>query len=152
VGGEAGDNISIVTASCPGPGELIEAQRNGQEQAMRVNEELGRPRYQDYFTTPGGESSTLRIVTHRNDVWTGNSSGGVYRLTVLPQVTIQPTQVEVAVQPPAGTRVVWTSEPTEIREGAAVWTATPEGRVDLVVRFRARAPLRWWRNLIRPLG
>ncbi|HSD49474.1 MAG TPA: DUF4012 domain-containing protein, partial [Actinomycetota bacterium] len=70
-----GDNVSIITASCPGPCELIEAQRNGRDQAMRVGEELGRPRYQDVITTPGGGRSTLRIVTHRDDVWSGNSSG-----------------------------------------------------------------------------
>lgn len=144
-----GDNVSIVTASCPGPCELIEAQRNGREQAMRVGEELGRPRYQDFFTTPGGESSTLRIVTHRERVWTGNSSGGAYRLTVLPQTTIEPTEIEIVVRPPAGTKVVWTSEPMLMRGGAALWQASPTGRVELVVRFRASAPLRWWRNVTR---
>lgn len=144
-----GDNVSIVTASCPGPCELIEAQRNGREQAMRVGEELGRPRYQDFFTTPGGESSTLRIVTHRERVWTGNSSGGAYRLTVLPQTTIEPTEIEIVVRPPAGTKVVWTSEPMLMRGGAALWQASPSGRVELVVRFRASAPLRWWRNVTR---
>lgn len=144
-----GDNVSIVTASCPGPCELIEAQRNGQVQAMRVGEELGRPRYQDFFTTPGGETSTLRIVTHRGPVWTGNSSGGAYRLTVLPQTTIVPTEIEVIVRPPAGTKVVWTSEAVQMRDGAAFWQASPTGRVELVVRFRAPAPLRWWRNVTR---
>ena len=147
-----GDNVSIVTVSCPGPCELVEAQRNGREQAMRVGEELGRPRYQDFFTTHGGERSTLRIVTRREDVWVGNSSGGVYRLTVLPQTTIQPTEVEVTIHPPSGTKIVWTSEPMQERDGAVVWRATPEGRVDLAVRFRAPAPLRWWRNLTRVFG
>lgn len=147
-----GDNVSIITASCPGPCELIEAQRNGRDQAMRVGEELGRPRYQDVITTPGGGRSTLRIVTHRDDVWRGNSSGGVYRLTILPQITVQPTAVEVVVRPPSGTDVVWTSEPMALRDGAAIWRGTPEGRVDLVVRFRARAPLRWWRNATNAFG
>jgi len=150
VGHVPGDNVSIVTASCPGPCELIEAKRNGQNQAMRVGEELGRPRYQDFFTTPGGDSSTLRIVTKRDDVWTGNSSGGAYRLTVLPQTTIVPTELEVTIRPPAGTKVVWTSEPMRAHQGAVVWQASPAGRVELVVRFRAPAPLRWLRNVTRP--
>jgi hypothetical protein len=147
-----GDNVSIITASCPGPCELIDAQRNGRDQALRVGEELGRPRYQDFITTPGGERSTLRIVTRRRDVWTGNSSGGTYRLTMLPQTTIQPTEIEVIVRPPAGTEVVWTSEPVDMRDGAAVWQGTQGGRVELVVRFRAPLPLRWWRNAARLLG
>lgn len=144
-----GDNVSLITSSCPGPCELIAAQRNGREQAMRVGEELGRTRYQDFITTPGGSSSTLRIVTHRDDVWSGNSSGGVYRLTILPQTTIVPTEIEVIVRPPAGTNVVWSSETMEPRDGATVWRASPAGRVELVIRFRAPAPLRLWRNMVR---
>jgi hypothetical protein len=119
---------------------------------MRVGEELGRPRYQDVITTPGGERSSLRIVTHRDDVWSGNSSGGVYRLTVLPQTTIQPTAVEIVVRPPSGTKVVWTSEPMSSSDGAVIWRGAPAGRVELVVRFRATAPLRWWRNATNIFG
>ena len=148
-----GDNVSLVTASCPGACELREAQRNGRDRAMRVGEELGRPWFQDFYTTPAGKTSTLRLVTRRDDVWSGNSSGGVYRLTVLPQVTIVPTQVEIVVRPPAGTEVVWTSEPMRIGDdGAAVLTTSPTGRLELVVRFRAPIPLRWWRNAARLVG
>ena len=31
--------------------------------------------------------------------------------------------------------------------GTAVWSGVPEGRTELVVRFRAPLPLRWWRNV-----
>jgi hypothetical protein len=151
-GHEPGDAVSIVTASCPGPCELLEAQRNGKDRALRVGEELDRPWYQDVITTPGGDTSTLRIVTARDGTWTGNGSGGTYRLTILPQTTIVPTQVTVTIAPPPGTEVVWTSEPTRIVDGRAVWRDEPEGRVQLVVRFRAPLPLRWWRNVERLVG
>jgi hypothetical protein len=151
-GYEAGDAVSIVTASCPGPCELIEARREGRDVKLRVGEELGRPWYQDFSTTPGGETSTLEIVTHRRDVWTGNSSGGTYRLTILPQTTIDPTDVAVTVRPPAGTEIVWTSEQMDVRDGRAVWSGQQEGRVEFVVRFRAPLLLRWWRNLERVLS
>lgn len=148
-----GDNVSIVTASCPAACELIEAQRNGRDRAMRVGEELGRAWFQDFYTTPAGETSTLQIVTRRDDAWSGNSSGGVYRLTVLPQVTIEPTQIDIVVRPPAGTEIVWTNEPMQIGDdGAAELRTSPSGRLELVVRFRAPAPLRWWRNLARLFG
>ncbi len=58
-----GDNVSLVTASCPGACELREAQRNGRDRGMRGGEELGRSWFQDFYTTPAGETSTLRLVT-----------------------------------------------------------------------------------------
>ena len=58
-----GDNCLDRHRVVPGTVRADRGQRNGREQAMRVGEELGRPRYQDFFTTPGGERSTL---THRH--------------------------------------------------------------------------------------
>jgi hypothetical protein len=147
-----GDNVSIVTASCPGPCDLIEATRDGVDIAMRVGEELGRPWYQDFYTTPGGATSILNIATRRHGVWTGNSSGGTYRLVILPQTTIDPTHVEVRIRPPSGTDIVSTSETMQLQDGEAIWRGEPEGSMELVVRFRAPLLLRWWRNAIRPLG
>jgi hypothetical protein len=47
---------------------------------------------------------------------------------------------------------VSTSEPMQVRDGRAIWRGEPEGRVEIVVRFRAPLPVRWWRNVIRPFG
>ena len=74
--GEPGDNIALVTVSCPDPCDLVEAQRNGEDRAMRIGSELGFPWYQDFFTIPSGETGTLRLLTKRQGVWEGNSSGG----------------------------------------------------------------------------
>ncbi|MGZ8597048.1 MAG: DUF4012 domain-containing protein [Actinomycetota bacterium] len=151
-GHQPGDNVSIVTSSCPSACELVEARLGGRDVALRVGEELGRPWYQAFYTTPGGESSTLEVVTRRSAVWAGNSSGGTYRLTILPQTTIEPTEIVVDIRPPAGTEIVWTSEPMTERDGGTVWRGEPEGRVELVVRFRAPLPLRWWRNVERAVS
>ncbi|MGZ8631433.1 MAG: DUF4012 domain-containing protein [Actinomycetota bacterium] len=150
-GHTTGDNVSLISASCPGPCELIQATRNERNVGLRAGEELGHAWYQDFYATHGGDTTTLSIVTRRADVWQGNSSGGTYRVVVLPQTTVQPTETTIEVVAPGGTRVTWTSEPMSIDGDRAVWAGVPEGRTVLVVRFRAPAPVRWWRNLVRAL-
>jgi hypothetical protein len=150
-GYEPGDNVSLVSSSCPASCELVAAERNGVEIPMAKGEELGATWYQDFFTTPGGDATTLTIVTRRDDVWRGDSSGGTYRLVVLPQTTVRPTEFTVAVTVPDGTEVVWTSAPMRVDGDRAVWRGVPEGRTELVVRFRAPLPVRWWRNVVRAL-
>ncbi len=144
-----GDDVSLVTSSCPGPCTLVRAARNGKPVELRVGSEIGRPWYQDFFTTPAGTTGTLQIVTSRTGVWAGNSTGGVYRLRILPQTTVKPTRVSVSIHAPAGTRVSWTSEPMSIQGGTATWEGTPQGPMTLEVRFGASIPLSWWRDLTR---
>jgi len=150
-GGEPGDNIALVTVSCPDPCDLVEAQRNGEDRGMRVGSELGFPWYQDFFTIPSGETGMLRMVTRRQGVWEGNSSGGSYHLTVLTQTSVKPTEVSVTIHAPAGTRITWTSEEMVVDGGTAVWRGTPGPRLELEVRFSAPLPLRWWRDAARDL-
>jgi hypothetical protein len=150
-GYEPGDNVSLVSMSCPQPCGLVTASRDGTDIALARGEELGFVWYQDFFTTPGGSSTTLEIVTHRRGVWQGNSSGGTYRLVLLPQTTVKPTETRVEISAPGGTGIVWASQRMSIEGGTAVWSGVPEGRTELVVRFRAPLPLRWWRNVTRAL-
>jgi len=150
-GGEPGDNIALVTVSCPDPCDLLAAERDGEERGMRVGSELGFPWYQDFFTIPSGETGTLRLVTRRAGVWEGNSSGGSYRLTVLTQTAARPTEVSVTIHAPEGTRITWTNEDMAVDGATAVWHGSPGPRLELEVRFSAPAPLRWWRNAARAL-
>jgi hypothetical protein len=150
-GWAVGDDVSLVSVSCPGACPLVSAQRNGADEAMRVGSELGYPWYQDFYATPAGRTSDLKIVTSRQNAWQGNSSGGTYSLRVLPQTTAKPTRFIVTIHAPAGTRITWTSQPMEVDGGTAVWTGEPEGPMTLDVRFAAPIPLRWVRDAARAL-
>lgn len=147
----AGDQVSLVTSSCPGPCELAVAARDGRDVEMRVGSELGYPWYQYFTTIHGGTTSTLRLVTTRSQAWTGNSSGGDYALTYLHQTTIKPTQLSVAIHAPDGTKITWTSQPMRVEGNTATWNGVAKGNTRFEVRFTAPLPLRWWRNLIRPI-
>ena len=68
---------------------------------------------------------------------------------MLPQTTVRPTEFTIGVTVPPGTEVTWTSTRMRIEGDRAVWEGVPEGRMELVIRFRAPLPLRWWRNLVR---
>ena len=151
--GDPGDNIALVTMSCAPGCDLLTAERNGTPiDGLRYGSELGIPWYQDFFTIPAGTTGSLRMQTKLEDVWEGNSSAGTYRLTFLNQTTVQPTQVRIEIHAPAGQRITWTSTDMEIDGGTAVWEGTPGPRTDLEIRFAAPVPLRWWRDVVRPLG
>jgi hypothetical protein len=148
----AGDERSLATVSCHAPCRLIEARADGDPVGLVEGTEGGVPWFRDFGTIPAGEERTLEVTTRTEGVWEGNGSGGVYRLTVLGQSTIRPTELTVRVEAPAGTDVVWTSEEMTVEGGVATWTGEAPSRLELEVRFRAPLPLRWWRNVLRPFG
>jgi len=88
------------------------------------------------------------VTTRRDGVWDGDLGSGRYRLTILPQTTIEPTEFSVTIRPPEGTEIVWGTQGVEIAgDGTARWRGSPEGATAIEVRFQAPLPLRWWRDL-----
>jgi hypothetical protein len=106
--------------------------------------------YRDYRTIAAGRTGSFAISTHTTGVWTGNSSGGTYRLTFLGQPTIRPTTLDVSITAPDGTRIAWTSVPMTVDGSTARWSGDPGAELTLEVRFRAPLPLRIVRDVTRP--
>ena len=151
-GAVAGDEIHVMGSWCPGPCPLIEATYQGEDVGVDGGKELGRAFYRHFATIPSEGSGTYQLVTRRDGVWEGDTSGGRYRLTIKPQTTVQPTRFHVRIEAPAGTRVAWTSEGVRSDGGVATWSGSPEAPLTLEVRFQASFPLRWWRNVTRWLS
>jgi hypothetical protein len=150
-GAKAGDDIPLTTVSCHAPCELQSATRDGQPIGVTTGSENGVPWLRDYRTIPAGETGTLSLVWRSSGVWTGNSSGGSYELTLLGQPTVRPTDTTVTIHAPAGTRIVWTSTPMAVDGGTATWHGSPSSATTLQVRFQAPLPLRLLRDVTRPV-
>jgi Protein of unknown function (DUF4012) len=150
-GTQAGDDVLFLAASCHAPCNLVSSERNGEPIAFTAGSELGIPWFRDYTTIPSGQTGSWSLRWTTNGVWEGNSSGGSYRMTYLGQPTIRPTKLQLRVETPPGTRVVWTSVPMSVDGGVATWEGTPQPRTVFEVRFRARLPLRVLRDLTRPV-
>ncbi len=149
---QAGDQIDILTSFCVLDCDLVRAERDGNQIKLRVGRELGHRWYQDYLTVGSGKTSVVSIQTDLKGVWEGNSSGGTYTLNFINQTMIRPASLHVVIHPPAGTRVTSTSDGMTVDHGAAAWDGVPGPRLKLEIRFSAPLPLRWWRDLTRPLG
>jgi hypothetical protein len=147
-----GDNRALAKLSCHDPCTIVESLADGEPNGLAAGSERGVPWFRDFGTIPRGETRTLEVTTRTEAVWEGNGSGGSYRITVLGQTTIRPTDLILRVEPPAGTDVVWTSEEMTVEDGVASWEGEAPRRLELEVRFRAPLPLRWWRNVLRPFG
>ncbi len=150
-GAHAGDQIPLTTVSCHAPCELISATRDGAPIEMATDSENGVPWLRDYRTIASGETGTLALTWHADGVWSGNSSGGTYDLTILGQTTVRPTDVRVVIHAPDGDPIVWTSEPMTVGGNTATWEGTPSATTTLSVRFRAPLPLRILRDVTRPV-
>ena len=147
-----GDNRAFATLSCHVTCTIIRSLADGEPIDLAAGSEGGVPWFRDLGTIPRDQSRTIEVTTRSETVWDGNGSGGTYRITVLGQTTIRPTDLTLRVEPPAGTDVVWTSEEMTVEDGVATWEGEAPPRLELEVRFRAPLPLRWWRNVLRPFG
>lgn len=150
-GAEPGDQIPFTTVSCHQPCELLTATRDGADVTLAAGSENQIPWLGDYRTIPADETGVLSLTWRATDVWQGNSSGGRYDLTYLGQPTVRPTDLRVTIHAPAGTNIIWTSEAMAVDGGTAVWEGAPSSRTTLSVRFRAPLPLRYLRNITRPV-
>jgi hypothetical protein len=150
-GADPGDQVLFLSVSCHAPCDLSSSERDGRPVALMAGSELGIPWFRDYATIPSGETGSWSFRWHTSGVWDGNSSGGTYRLTYLGQPTIRPTTLQLTVQAPPGTKIVWTSVPMTVDGGIATWEGRPGPRSVFVVRFRAPQPLRILRDLTRPV-
>ena len=145
---QAGDEVHVLSTWCPSDCPLVQAERDGADIGLRPGSELGRGFWYDYAVTGSRSSTTLRVTTRRDGVWDGDLGSGRYRLTILPQTTIEPTEFSVTIRPPEGTEIVWGTQGVEIAgDGTATWRGSPEGATAIEVRFQAPLPLRWWRDL-----
>jgi len=151
-GARAGDQIPITTVWCHAPCTLASATRDGRSIRVATGSENGVPWLQDYRTIPAGSTGTLSVVWRSSGVWSGNSSGGSYQLTLLGQTTTRPTDVSVTIQAPSGTHIVWTSTPMAVDGGTATWRGSPSSALTLSVRFQAPLPLRWFRDVSRSIS
>ena len=150
-GAHAGDQIPLTSVWCHAPCALASATRDGSPISVTTGSENGVSWLRDATTIPAHASGTLAVTWRSSGVWTGNSSGGSYELTLLGQPTIRPTDVSVAIHSPAGTRIVWTSTPMAVDGATATWRGTPSSTTTLAVRFQAPLPLRVVRDIARPV-
>ena len=149
-GSKAGDDTPLLAVFCAATCELRGAERNGSRVEVGTGTELGYRFFRDYFTIPSGTEGNLTVRTHSSHVWSGGMAGGGYRLTVIGQTTIRPTQASIRITAPPGLRFVEGSgtEGLRVDGSTASWTGVLPDHLDLRVSLE-RIPLatRLWRAL-----
>jgi len=148
---EAGDQRPWITFACHAPCELIGAERDDLPVKVFTGSELSVPFIRDFRTIPSGTEGTFTAQWRSRGAWEGNDSAGNYTLSFLGQTTIVPTQLDVRITAPPGTRIVWANQDMNIDGQVATWRGTPGYRMTFEVRFQAPLPSRWLRNVMRAL-
>jgi hypothetical protein len=146
--GNAGDNIPLIAVYC-GPGcQLVRAERDGRPILLQTGSELGFRFFRDYFTIPSGQDRTLTVTTVVPNAWGGSRSGGSYRLNVLGQTTIRPTEAVITFRAPTGMRFTGGSEGVAFDGDRAVWDGVLGDRLELELSLE-QLPLlvRLWRSV-----
>lgn len=150
-GARAGDSIPLVALFCGPDCRLATAERDGHPVSLKTGRELGYRLFRDYFTIPAGRTRSLSITTQVSDGWRDQGSAGSYRLTLVGQTTIRPTETVLRVQAPAGMYFSSSSGGVRVMNDVASWRGEVSGRREFTLTLE-RSPLliRAWRALFGP--
>jgi len=143
----AGEGGQILAVYCAPGCRLQQARRDGARIAVWAGHENGLSFFRDAFTTPSGEESELETTVYLPTAWSGDGTGGVYRLRFLGQTTIRPTQLTIQVKAPPGTHFTEASPGVRVEGDIATWTGVPDRALDVELRFEPPLLVRLWREL-----
>jgi Protein of unknown function (DUF4012) len=132
---KVGESGQLVNVYCGAGCTLEQAHRDGSRIPLWSGSELGHPFYQDYFRTASGETSDLSIGVFLPGAWQLVAGEGVYRLTVVSQLSVRPTNLRIDVVAPSGTHIIATSPSLRVEGNSAVWEGTPTRRMQFEVTF-----------------
>jgi hypothetical protein len=149
---QPGEDAAYLSLFCSRGCSLARATRDGGDENPSTSRELGLPLYRSYARIPAGKSTELTYRLQLARAWDGSSTGGVYRLAFLNQLTIHPTRLRIEVTVPAGMRITGISPPMAISGRRAVWTGAAHRELVLEVRFAPPLPQRAWRGFLQFLS
>jgi Protein of unknown function (DUF4012) len=149
---EAGESVALVNVYCGTDCVPLKARMDGSPETVTTDVDLGVRFIRDYYAIKSGDRRALQLEWEDPNAWDGNGSGGVYRMTFANQVTINPTELRLRIDPPEGMRISSASAPLRVVDGAALYEGRPGARVDAVVEFKPSLPVRLWRDLVRFLN
>jgi hypothetical protein len=131
----AGESVSFVGLYCGRGCAVGSVTRDGRPEPQQGGNELGHPFVLDDLTIPSGKAAVLDYPLRTADAWQGSAESGAYRLSILTQPTLHPTQVTVSITVPDGTRIVGASPGMRPSGRTATWSGTPGRMLTLEVRF-----------------
>jgi hypothetical protein len=111
------------------------AEVNGTPSDAHVDHELGFAVVENLLETPAGRTGSVSYQLGIRRAWRGSAARGTYRLLLQTQPRINPTRVQIDVQSPEGTEIVWTSTPMQVSGNRARWTGTVPATEAFEVRF-----------------
>jgi Protein of unknown function (DUF4012) len=144
-----GENAAIFSAYCRADCSLASARLDGRPAGLRGGTEAGYRYYQGEIRVPSGATGTLDASLRTSSAWTGNSSGGTYRLTFLNQTTIRPTHLRIDIRIPPGMEIRSTSGNLVRRGDSVVYDGAPGRTLALEVTFSPPLASRLWRDATR---
>ena len=142
-----GENVALLDVYC-GACSLRTASLDGKAFTPDTGTEVGQRFFRSYQRIPSGTTSDVSYGVRLARAWSGQGTGGDYRLTFLNQETIRPTELTIRIHAPDGMHITSASEGMTVEGDTATWTGTPTRTLALDVLFAPPWPLRWWRAFV----
>jgi hypothetical protein len=149
-----GENRSWTSFYCTSRCRLISATEDGRPLVLGAYREKGLWLFANFINVLPETQRQIDLRTGVQGAWTGDRTGGIYRLRLQGQPLISPATATVVVRAPGGMDIVWATPGMRVEGSKAVWRGEL-GRVrDLEVRFTkpfmARIWTRVWQFLSKP--